>query len=477
MIAVPPARHQPGPEPNAAASARLDLILTPEAAPRMSRAPGFRALALRGGRWARFAEIWCLGAEGEAISVGPGCLPGVAAPGDGLVFGGVIGRRRRYVSRAVPGLALDIGAGAFVAGTGGGRFCRLSLAGPALAVAAAARALAQDLPLVALPAPLPAFAAHRALGVALPPPADPTADLDAATPLALAARRILAARAATLRAHLAALAHISGPAGADHDPEPVHQARVALRRLRAAIAAFAPLCAPMLAELRQSLRDCGRVLGPAREWDVFMAGIGRDLTRAFPDDPAPPQLLPVAIARWHDAYAALGAWRAGEAARQLDVMLAILPLLVVPPGTGAPERAEEASCFGEFASARLERRARKLRRVTTLAEFGPDPLHRLRLDAKRLRYLGEIFAPCFPSRRMARFLRRLTALQDWLGTINDVATTARLVREVTPPTPLAPAFAVAQGMALGLAAAGVPRATRKAQRALQRLQALKPFWV
>ncbi len=466
------AEHDPRPGPDAAV-ARLDLVLAPDIAPRLSRAAGFRALGLRGGRWARLAEIWGLGAEGEAIGAGPGA----ALPPECLVFGGVIGRRRRYVSRAVPGLALEIAAGAFVAGAGGGRFFRLTLTGPALAVAAAARALAEDLPLVALPASLPAFAAHRALGVALPHPADPTAGLEAATPLALAAGRILAARGAVLRAHLAALPLVPGPASADHDPEPVHQTRVALRRLRAAIAAFAPVCAPMLAELRQSLRGFGHVLGPAREWDVFMAGIGRDLTRAFPDDPAPPHLLSVARARWHDAYAALGAWRAGDEARRLDVMLAILPLLVMPPENG-----EAAPSFGAFAGARLERRARKLRRVTTLAELGPELLHRLRLDAKRLRYLGEIFAPCFPPRRMARFLRRLTVLQDWLGTINDVATTARLVRELTPDCalaspPFAAGFAVAQGMALGLAAASMPRATGKAARALLRLQALKPFWL
>ncbi len=471
MSAAGAAQHEPRPESDAAVPARLDCVLAPEAASRLGRVAGWRALGLRGGRWARLVEIWHLGAESEANGAGPGA----ARPPEGLVFGGVIGRRRRYVSRAVPGLGLTIASGAFVAGAGGGRLCRLSLTGPALAVAAAARGLAEDLPLAALPVPLPAFAAHRALGVALPPPADPTAELDAATPLTLAASRILAARAAVLRAHLAALSGVPVPASADHDPEPVHQTRVALRRLRAAIAAFAPLCAPMLAELRQTLRAFGRVLGPAREWDVFMGGIGRDLTRAFPEDPAPLRLLPAAIARWHAAYAALGAWLAGDAARQLDVMLAILPLLVLPPGEG-----EAAPAFGAFARDRLERRARKLRRVTTLADLGPELLHRLRLDAKRLRYLGEIFAPCFPPRRVARFLRRLAALQDRLGAINDVATTARQVRELAPEIALAadvaPDFAVAQGMALGLAAAGVPRATRKAARALQRLQALKPFW-
>ncbi len=472
MIVGEPARRL-----ETTAAARLDLLLPPEAVPRLRRAPGFRALGLHGGRVsARLVELWGLNAAGEAMALRPGAL----SCGEGVVFGGMIGRRRRYVSRNVPGITLEITAGAFVAG-GRGRVFRLTLAGPALAVAAAAWALAEDLPLAPLPAPLPALAAHRALGVALPPPPDPIAGLDAATPLALAARQILAARGASLRAQLAALARAPGPASAAHDPEPVHQTRVALRRLRAAIAVFAPLCAPLLAELRQSLRDFSHSLAPARDWDVFMAGIGRDLALAFPDDPAPLQLLPLAIRRWHEAYAALGAWRAGEGGRRLDVLLAILPLLVlgaedVAAGHDGPDSGAIALSFGEFARERLERRARKLRRVTTLAELGPDQRHRLRLDAKRLRYLGEIFAPCFPPRRMARFLRRLAALQEWLGTINDAATTTRLVRGLTPDHARADDLAVAQGMALGLAAAGVPRALRKAERARERLQALKPFW-
>jgi CHAD domain-containing protein len=40
---------------------------------------------------------------------------------------------------------------------------------------------------------------------------------------------------------------------------------------------------------------------------------------------------------------------------------------------------------------------------------------------KRLRYACEFFAPCFPARAVERYLRRLRALQELLGELNDVA--------------------------------------------------------
>ncbi len=449
--------------------ARLDFLLPPEVVSRLRRTPAFRGLGLRGGRRSRLAEIWAKGEEGETLGVAPG--PG--AGGIARVFGGVLGRRRRLISRTVPGLGLEITEGAFIAGTRGGRFCALSLDGPALLVAEAAHALAGELPLFATPAKLPALGDHLA-GADRPHPREGPA-LDPGMDVALAARQILATRAGAVEAEIAALKAAlwrDGPEAGD-DPEPVHQTRVALRRLRAAMAAFAPLSAPGLDKIRGHLSGFGHILTPAREWDVFLAGMARDLRQSFPADAVLTPFLGEAKKRRDDAYAALRAWFAGDGARQFSVALASLPLLVMSTPVGPP-------CpLDDFARVRLEKRARRLRRVTMLAALDMDQLHRLRLDAKRLRYLGEMFAPCFPRRRTERFLRHLARLQDWLGAVNDAATTSRLVRGIAPEGSAAAsgaAIVLAQGMALGVAAASVPHAIAKAEKTLQRLQALKPFW-
>ena len=68
------------------------------------------------------------------------------------------------------------------------------------------------------------------------------------------------------------LAHLTTnyPAAADGDNAGVHQIRVAIRRLRAALTLFRPLLDPH-AETRfsEALRSLGRIFGEARDWDVF----------------------------------------------------------------------------------------------------------------------------------------------------------------------------------------------------------------
>jgi len=70
------------------------------------------------------------------------------------------------------------------------------------------------------------------------------------------------------------LAHLqaneAGMLGA-RDPEYLHQMRVALRRLRSALAVFAPLFPePVISPARTELKWLANGLGPARDWDVLV---------------------------------------------------------------------------------------------------------------------------------------------------------------------------------------------------------------
>ena len=69
-----------------------------------------------------------------------------------------------------------------------------------------------------------------------------------------------------------ALAHLMAnhPAAAAGDTEGVHQIRVAIRRLRAALTLFRPLLEPHAeTRFKEALRSLGRTFGEARDWDVF----------------------------------------------------------------------------------------------------------------------------------------------------------------------------------------------------------------
>jgi len=81
---------------------------------------------------------------------------------------------------------------------------------------------------------------------------------------------VISAFKAVMWANLAHLqANEAGMVGA-RDPEYLHQMRVALRRLRLALAVFAPLFPePVVSPARTELKWLANSLGPARDWDVF----------------------------------------------------------------------------------------------------------------------------------------------------------------------------------------------------------------
>ena len=86
-------------------------------------------------------------------------------------------------------------------------------------------------------------------------------------------------------AHLGrVIQHYAPLAAAGGETEPVHQMRVAVRRLRSALALFRRAAAcPELDAAKAGLRALGQALGPARDWDVFGTGIGEAVAAAFHD--------------------------------------------------------------------------------------------------------------------------------------------------------------------------------------------------
>ena len=93
-------------------------------------------------------------------------------------------------------------------------------------------------------------------------------------------------------------------------------------------------------------------------------------------------------------------------------------------------------------AAKHERRARHLaarmlsRRAKRIVSVDIDGLpasrrHRVRIDAKKLRYLAEFAAVLYPAHDARRYLRRLAAVQTVLGTLNDLTAMERTIRLAT----------------------------------------------
>lgn len=232
---------------------------------------------------------------------------------------------------------------------------------------------------------------------------------------------------AHMAAHLGATLLMLAPAAAARDgTEPVHQMRVAMRRLRSASALFrsTPGC-PDLGEALEGLRGLARVLGPARDWDVFTGETAARLD-AFAESKPVRRLLAAARRRRGACYADLRAYLESTEFRVLGIRLAGLA------ATGPWEAGDgEPVTLEAFAAHRLSRLRRKLLADGEDVTHLPlEALHALRIRAKRLRYAAEFFAPLFPGKAMARLIRRVSTVQEVLGVLNDGAVTDRLVAEL-----------------------------------------------
>lgn len=242
---------------------------------------------------------------------------------------------------------------------------------------------------------------------------------------------------------LACLDHLQrNHAGAinSDDPEYIHQMRVAVRRLRAALRLFAPLLPEgFAARLLPALQDLMAMLGAARDYDVLLAEIAAPVLRALPDEPRLAALVGVITERRfairRDALQRLAAPHYGEVVLQTLATLHGLEGKVGSGGT-ASETPNEPSSLLEFAAAQLRRLRKKTLALAGQANVdAPETLHALRIGIKRLRYALEFFAPLAAKKPMQRLLAHLTELQDALGQINDLANAGALLMDCAGDDP------------------------------------------
>ena len=139
------------------------------------------------------------------------------------------------------------------------------------------------------------------------------------------------------------------------------------------------------------------------------------------------------------------------------------------------------------AASELRRRWKKLlKRGAHFVDFDPVRRHRMRIQAKTLRYAAEFFAGVFPGRKAERrrkvFVARLGGLLDALGNLNDIAVheafSKRLVDEEAIGEQCRDVCvrAFAAGRLSGREEARFASALKEAERALRSFSKAKPFW-
>jgi CHAD domain-containing protein len=248
------------------------------------------------------------------------------------------------------------------------------------------------------------------------------------------------------------------------DAEAVHQARVAVRRLRSNLRAFGPyLDREWVVGLRDELKALGGRLGGLRDADVMSE---RLLERI--------DAMRGGAARAADVVRALES-RRRRTRRELIVALDepeyvdLLERLVA--ASQAPVlSAGEAPRGGALVQAVLVPPAGRLR--TSVGRLGESPadeaLHRVRIDAKGLRYAAEAVGPV-AGRAVARLERAARLVQDVLGEHQDAVVAATWLRSRAARTAAPAPWRALERMEIAAAAsarAGWPNAWGKLERAM-----------
>ncbi|HKT64458.1 MAG TPA: CHAD domain-containing protein [Burkholderia sp.] len=244
------------------------------------------------------------------------------------------------------------------------------------------------------------------------------------------------------------------------DPEFVHQMRVALRRLRTLMRFFPRFADDQWQDtFGADLRWVAALLGTVRDWDVFS-------TESLP-------ALIAADGGSADWNGTLDAARAQALAARVELRQALhsaryarltlgwlewLATLALPPDAD-----DDAPSLRRHATKRVRRLFGHLYASPSLTSLDTAARHRVRIDAKRLRYALEFFASLASRRTRTETVKTLARVQSVLGEANDTMVALHHLEQLA-----APAYQL--GFVRGYGAALEQRAARDAEALLASLR-------
>lgn len=250
----------------------------------------------------------------------------------------------------------------------------------------------------------------------------------------------------------------------EQDPEYLHQARVAVRRLHAVLGVFEAAFPDARSHAVEELRWLMGCLGPARDWDVFVTQTLPQIAEYLPDNRALVRLQ-------------TGAAKMRDTCRQtaLDAVLSQrYTRLVLTLGLQLARQAElprVPAVLGELATQTLSRQHKCVRRKgRSHAALNTAERHVLRIAAKKLRYEAEFFSVIYPHKRAYRYIEALAALQDVLGALNDASVTQRLLADLSAK------HGQAANIVIGWAACSNGVYLQKLRHAWRNFMRQKVFW-
>jgi CHAD domain-containing protein len=219
------------------------------------------------------------------------------------------------------------------------------------------------------------------------------------------------------------------PAAQEGDESSVHQARVASRRLREALPVLgATADDDALDRAEKRVRRITRALGPVRELDVTLSLLAELESKGT----APKR----AIARVRKAVVEERQKRRRAMLAEIKpARLEKLRKRLVKVAAPAERKVPARTAIHEAEIKAAERSRRLLDAIDEAGSiYLADRLHRVRIEAKKLRYALEIHRELTHSRSTSR-LNRLKHQQDLLGRVHDLEVLIERTREVQASLP------------------------------------------
>ncbi|HEY7437839.1 MAG TPA: CHAD domain-containing protein [Acidimicrobiia bacterium] len=239
------------------------------------------------------------------------------------------------------------------------------------------------------------------------------------------------------------------------DPETVHDARVAVRRLRSQLKTFKRCFDdPWRRELQHDLGILGDELAALRDSEVLLDLVLCQVARMPSGDRlAAAGLLPALIERRDNARREAMLAMASHHHMQVLERITVAATHARTSSLGSQDAREVLAPMVDKEFRRTEAAARRARKVGSATS-----LHHLRLAAKRLRYAAEVLEPV-AGKAAKRRSKRAARLQDVLGAHHDAVIAADWLRDASYQ-----AASPTESFAAGMLAASVRRNARDAQR-------------
>jgi CHAD domain-containing protein/uncharacterized protein YjbK len=208
------------------------------------------------------------------------------------------------------------------------------------------------------------------------------------------------------------------------DVEALHDMRVAVRRLRAALSLFKSSLPPEFLAQRDDLRWLAGALGMVRDLDVQLIAFGGWLDDL--DDSEAASLLPLLDeVRRRRSVAREQMLGALDSDRYERFIASFTELLAHPID------ATNVQAALDVAPELILRRQRRFAKMATKIKrnASPEAIHAVRIEAKRLRYALEFFKPLH-GKGVTAYIQRLVEVQDLLGAHQDATVAVAQLREL-----------------------------------------------